>query len=282
MSAASQIAGSPSVVIAVPVYRRRLEPDERVSWRHLRHFLGRFETRVFLPEGLENPLPALAEERFPAHYFESVDSYSRLLLSEAFYRRFEAFDFLLIYQLDALVFSGDLGTWCGSGDDYVGAPWWWDPQRPSLGLSRAGNGGLSLRRVGAFLEVLTSRRYRQEGVSLARQIRSSPLPDLAGAGRRWRPVKRLRVLREARRGVEWYAGHYSLNEDHFWSDRAHLFRPGFRVASLERALRFSFEHQPRLCFELNGRELPFGCHAWARHDRAFWEPFLLGPTPEGS
>jgi hypothetical protein len=30
-------------------------------------------------------------------------------------------------------------------------------------------------------------------------------------------------------------------------------------------------------YELNGHELPFGCHAWERYDRAFWEeqlPFL--------
>jgi hypothetical protein len=32
---------------------------------------------------------------------------------------------------------------------------------------------------------------------------------------------------------------------------------------------------PRLCFELNGRKLPFGCHAWQRYDRGFWEPYLL-------
>ena len=35
------------------------------------------------------------------------------------------------------------------------------------------------------------------------------------------------------------------------------------------------EVSPRLCFERNHRQLPFGCHAWARYDGAFWEPHLL-------
>ena len=42
------------------------------------------------------------------------------------------------------------------------------------------------------------------------------------------------------------------------------------------ALEFSFELAPRYCFMMNGRRLPFGCHAWFRYDREFWEPFLLG------
>jgi hypothetical protein len=47
-----------------------------------------------------------------------------------------------------------------------------------------------------------------------------------------------------------------------------------RVATVEDALQFSFETCPRKCFEMNGRRLPFGCHAW-EYDRAFWEPHLL-------
>ena len=252
-----------------------LSPDEQISWNHLQHHLGEaFEIRLFLPNELPSPLPGVREERFPPEYFRGVETYSRLLLSESFYRRFEDFEHLLIYQLDALVFSNGLREWCGAGYDYVGAPWWHDPEHPDRGLSRAGNGGLSLRRVEAFLEVLTSRRYREEEVSLLEQWRSSRLPDLEGSGRR-RLFKRLNVLRDVRRGAAWYAGSYTLNEDRFWSDRAHLFRPGFRVAEAATALRFAFERQPRRCYEINGRQLPFGCHAWARYDREFWEPFLL-------
>jgi hypothetical protein len=26
---------------------------------------------------------------------------------------------------------------------------------------------------------------------------------------------------------------------------------------------------------MNGGNMPFGCHAWERYDRRFWEPHLL-------
>jgi len=66
------------------------------------------------------------------------------------------------------------------------------------------------------------------------------------------------------------------NNDLFWSYRAVEYVPGFRIADWRTGLRFAFEACPRQCFELNDRKLPFGCHAWAKYDRAFWEPYLLG------
>jgi hypothetical protein len=70
-------------------------------------------------------------------------------------------------------------------------------------------------------------------------------------------------------------GPNSRNVDIFFSDKAIEFLPEFKVASFEEGLRFGFEVAPRKCFELNGKKMPFGCHAWARYDRSFWEPHLL-------
>ncbi len=100
------------------------------------------------------------------------------------------------------------------------------------------------------------------------------MPDLAVFPFPKRFRKAVRVIHDARRGVDWYTSHYTLNEDKFWSFRARLFDPSFRIAPVEKALEFSFECFPRYCYELNGRRLPFGCHAWAKHDRAFWEQFI--------
>lgn len=84
-----------------------------------------------------------------------VAAYNRLLLSAAFYAAFRDYDYVLIYQLDCLVFSSDLDRWCDRGWDYAGAPWFLGYQAgPDGGLWRAGNGGLSLRRVEAFSSLL--------------------------------------------------------------------------------------------------------------------------------
>ena len=175
------------VAIAVPVYRGSLSDDEQVSIRHLQYFLGDFTTYAFLPEGLDNPLRGFAEIRLPGRFFRSVETYSRLLLSEDFYRRFESHEFLLIYQLDCLVFSNRLNDWCDRGFDYLGAPWLADPERPARGFSRVGNGGLSLRRVSSCLEVLTARRRPSR--SLLLELLTTRVPDLGGVlAPRW--VKR--------------------------------------------------------------------------------------------
>jgi hypothetical protein len=67
---------------------------------------------------------------------------------------------------------------------------------------------------------------------------------------------------------------YFQNEDHFWPNRAAHYYPPFKVAPVDIALQFAFECVPRYCYELNGRRLPFGCHAWGRYDRDFWMPYL--------
>ncbi len=260
----------PSVAVVVPIYRRDLLPDEQQSLRHLDAYLESYDRFFVAPESLDPRRRRFEVMPFPDHYFESIASYSRLLLSTSFYQRFESYRFILIYQLDSLVFSDSLAEWCEVGWDYIGAPWLADPADPKRGLSRVGNGGFSLRRVGACLKVLESEGTRGKRSSFFRDLLRAPLPDLAP----YRLLKRIRVLSEARRGVEWYTARYSLNEDHFWSDRARLFSPDFRIAPVAAALAFAFEQAPRYCFARGDGRLPFGCHAWSRWDRTFWEPYL--------
>lgn len=110
----------------------------------------------------------------------------------------------------------------------------------------------------------------------------------------WRQIEfQRRILRPVRAAVPaWLKGkataalrgqlrkmdHTEVNErgnDLFWSDQAKKFLPDFRVASVEDGLAFSFEMEPRRCFERTGGRMPFGCHAWGRYDRTFWEEHLL-------
>jgi hypothetical protein len=68
---------------------------------------------------------------------------------------------------------------------------------------------------------------------------------------------------------------HGRNNDFFWSFEAVGFFPDFKVAPVNDGLEFAFEAAPRMCFEMNRRKLPFGCHAWTKFDRSFWEPHLL-------
>ena len=46
--------------------------------------------------------------RFSDHWFHRVSTYNKLMLSLDFYVRFSAYGYLLVYQLDAWVFSDEL------------------------------------------------------------------------------------------------------------------------------------------------------------------------------
>src|SRR5688572_11693619 len=252
------------IVIVVPIYKPELSADEQTSLRHLEHHLHAFTKVSIQPIGLELCLPSFELREFPTHHFDSVTTYSKLLLSPEFYEAFTEYDYMLMYQLDCLVFSDKLQSWCEMEYDYVGAPLFLkNSQQPHI--SRVGNGGLSLRRVQSFLDVLHSSHVPSWGAVL-----SDRLPDLKKLPYPARWLKKLRVIRDARRGVKWYTANYGLNEDLFWSDRARLFNPSFKIAPLDVALRFAFDAHPRLCFAQNDCQLPFGAHAWTRWDRAFW------------
>lgn len=82
----------------------------------------------------------------------------------------------------------------------------------------------------------------------------------------------LRVLKSS--------GPQDMAEDAFFAFHAKEHVRGFRIPTPTEALPFSFECAPRDCYELSGRRLPFGCHAWKKYDLKFWQEYSgLNLTP---
>lgn len=263
-----------NIAVLLPIYRNNLTPDALISYNHLKTFLSSQELLIIKPANLEIDKWKHKCISFPDHFFRSVHDYSQLLLTSQFYEAFVEFDYILIYQLDCLVFSEELRRFCELGYDYIGAPLFQRYSKKPI-ISRVGNGGLSLRRVKAFLDVLNSSRYISEEVPFMNDYCSCKLPDLNEWQLHQKWLKKVRVLRSIRCGVSSYTSGYTMNEDLFWSDRARLFYPDFKIAPIDVALKFAFDRYPRYCFEKNNNQLPFGAHAWAKWDRPFWEPYLL-------
>ncbi|MBV9279043.1 MAG: hypothetical protein JOZ41_03085, partial [Chloroflexi bacterium] len=239
------------VAIVTPQHRFPLTADEQISLRHLREHLGRFDRYLIGPHLPPQELSDFAVPPFAARYFADRVGYNRLLVAERFYRAFADYEYILIYQLDCLVFSGNLEGWCRRGWDYVGAPWFnvssasqcaglEHSEDPVDRFGTVGNGGLSLRKVEGALAVLTSPELRRDD-RLMREFLEDP----------W------------------------SHEDQFWSFKAPQLVDQFRIPRPRQAMEFAFETHPRYCFQENAGRLPFGCHAWPRFDRELWEPFLL-------
>lgn len=272
------------VAVVVPVVRLPLSVDEKISLRHLRRHLGRFDRYVIGLQDMPAELSDFQLKPFPASYFTGRYAYNRLLLKKEFYRAFSQHEYILIYQLDCLVFTSNLEEWCRESWDYVGAPWLKNLDDPTQGFSGVGNGGLSLRRVASALAVLNSKQLLEDPKERGRKTgrRSKLLYDhLDFAPQLKRKIVAAKTFLHRcgyHNNVRWHVrqlANTNSNEDLFWSFDAPKIMATFRIPESHRALEFAFEMAPRYCFKLNSGRLPFGCHAWAKYDREFWEPFLL-------
>lgn len=261
-----------TVAIVVPLSNREyLTPEEQISLRHLESYLGSYDKYFVMPKDLEFDRAGFKIMRFSKQFFGSLDAHTKLSFYPKFYESFSDYKYMLMYHLDSLIFSDQLIQWCETDVDYIGAPWIKSEDSPWVKTPKVGNSGFSLRKIESFLKVIYSSRYMVEPSKYWEKFCASRsrFNQLVNLPRKY--VKYLRAFNSAR----WHMRRYRRNDDYFWSNEARKYFPAFEVASLDTALSFAFEVAPRLCFELNSRKLPFGCHAWHRYDREFWEPYLL-------
>ncbi len=259
------------VAIAVPWFNRdHVLPEEEISIQHLNHFLGDYDKYLIIPSTIDLEIAGLNTIKMPDKYFGSVKAHNLMLLSKRFYKHFLDYEYLLIYHPDALVFSDELEYWCDQGYDYIGPPWIPHSEAPYHGDTviegKVGNTGFSLRKVKSLMEVINSKK-----VSLkSHEELEYDIGDLSNMNALTSYIKRLLVK------IRFFPleRRYSI-DDTFWGIRASNYVSSFNVAPLDVALQFAFEFAPRHCYELNNHKLPFGCHAWTRYDKEFWEQFTL-------
>jgi hypothetical protein len=245
------------VTIGIPLYTNTVSSLELFSFIQCCKILGRYPFTIVTFKELDISLYTDKLKEYNIHYevkyfdrslFKDVNGYNQLMVSPAFYQSLSAFKFLLIYQLDAFVFSDQLTEWCAKGYDYIGAPWlnvkWikkneinkklpFFAQIPYLfkllkgkdGL--VGNGGFSLRKISSHIKFA--------------KVYSSVFSSL------------------------------NFNEDLFWGKYVAANEIDFKIPLLQEALSFSIENDPAVGFALLTNELPFGCHAWYKNDEKIWQ-----------
>lgn len=215
----------------------------------------------------------LSFEYFEDSWFKSVSSYNSLMLNPEFYRRYTAYEYLLLYQLDAWVFADQLNYWCELGYDYIGAPWFTDGGEL---LPVSGNGGFSLRRVRSFLTILTQRfAFNTFSLIFPREnyLQFYGLETPVSIYERFKKsVYLLRLLRAKffpKLHFHWYKEH----EDYAFAQAFEL-SARYRAAPSCKAMYFSFERFPEKLYSLTGGILPFGAHAVARYTPEFWAQWI--------
>lgn len=267
------------VAVVIPVYKQVMEAEEKISLRQTFRVLGNHPVVLVCPNDLsvsEYEKLALSEkvdlaiERFEDGFFEGIDGYNRMLLSESFYQRFSTYNYILICQPDAYVFEDQLEEWCEKGYDYVGAPLFgrYSDTDFHFNQGRVGNGGFSLRRVRAYLDFFGGKKHVFQFKDIPGRI-----------GFRKKPYTRwlvwLLVALGWRNKPRSFAKHWSYNEDVFWSELSDGTNYALKKPSVLEALHFAFERFPSETFAIT-QKLPFGCHAWRKYQYdTFWKDYII-------
>lgn len=280
-----------TVSVVVPVYKIELANSEVSSLHQCLNLLknytitficsNSFDFDAFCRRNrIKDQRKCIEKVEFPKEFFASVEGYNSLLSLDFFYSAFSQFEYILIYQLDAWVFKDELEFWMSQGYDYIGAPWINFDTCESV-LLGVGNGGFSLRRVNSFQNVLRSFKFKYspfysfpdllERYFLSHFEKQSLL--LNGFD------KSMVLLKSCVRSTSYrnnlnYLKSSGVNEDIFWGIYVPTVFTDFKVASIDVASKFSIETSPELIMSRIAPKLPFGCHAWEKWGKDFWQPYI--------
>ena len=207
-------------------------------------------------------------ERFDDEYFGTIERHNKLLLSEVFYRRFLSYEYILIHHLDAFVFVDCLADWCNEKYYYVAAPWLQVNWHKQIFKSIVKEILLSMTPINRLKFKII---WKIKGINKNTNF-------LVGNG--GLSLRNVKLFYEASIKYKDKLSTWRYNEDGFWSIFLPLSVLSLKLPAWKKALKFSFDVNPSICFNNNKNKLPFGCHAWFRNDFQyagnfdFWTPLI--------
>lgn len=265
------------VSILIPAYKTSLSESELISLHQCCQVFSSYPLQLVVPVDLD-----ISEydtefrlfninyliQRFPNEYFIGIQGYNRLMLSRKFYERFQSYEYILIYQLDAYVFRDELSVWCSKGFDFIGAPlveYYTDTEFSTH--MRVGNGGFSLRKTSTFIHAFDFNKNILSAKEIINRyaVFKKPLTRL---------VLLFLMILGYRNKLNYFAENWKFNEDDFWSGFLDGTNYPLSKPTADEALEFSFERFPQDAYDFI-HKLPFGCHAWEKYEfDKFWKTYI--------
>jgi hypothetical protein len=263
------------ICIVIPIYKETLNVFEIQSVNQCIKVLSDYSLHFVCSNNLNIDF---YKEKFPEiinfvffdnFYFKDIRGYNKLLLSTHFYKTFDKFEYMLIYQTDCYVFRDELLDWANKGFDYIGGIWFENYHGdPNLGdkLWFPGNGGFSLRKIDKIIKIFSTPIYplkslkrlfveNQENLKLGIKV------FLIGI------VKVPYKFISSKNSLSYYMKTYNANEDVFFMELSLKYKK-INTPPVESVLGFSWDRLPSFLFHKLGH-LPFGCHAWYREDHCY-------------
>lgn len=249
------------VTIVIPIYKETINSSEQLSLSQCLRILRNYPITFIAPVELDlsfyrdlcGHLIPFQFKYFPKEYFKDITGYNKLMLSAQFYGAFFNYKFMLIYQLDAYVFSDELQYWCNQNYDFIGAP--------------------HVAHYNRLGEIQFLKNYTR-GLRLVNKI--SPfkhqISNVGNGGFSLRKIKKcywlVKLLKK--QISQWDTN----NEDGFFKYWGNVLYPLFKLPPDDIALRFSIETQPKMSLRKLYGKLPFGCHAFEKYEWQIWKQFI--------
>ena len=230
--------------IVVPVYKDKLDITEELSFKRLKELIGKtVDVYLICPEGINTKqykkiYSQIKIKEFDKKWFENTKSYSHLLINYDFYKAFDEYEYMYIYQLDCYLFKNELQEWVNKGYDYIGGPilsplsGWAEPNKQWKPI--VGNGGFSLRKIEKFKEIT----------------------DPNGEYRTY-----YNITDETLKDLEF--------EDKYFCKFVYN-RYEFNTPDWREAMYFAFDMNVNIYYDnMNFKGFPMACHAWPKNIR-YW------------
>lgn len=244
------------VAVVIITHKEKLNKEEKISLSFLEKNLRKYDKFLVISKSHVNIDSKFNELKFKAirledKYFGTAKRHNDLMKSLEFYNLFRGYEYILKYELDSLVFKDELEYFCSLNYDYIGAPFIMNNLKKIKDIRKIKqrNGGLSLRKINSFVNVLQNNK-RGHNLWFIRYYINNFL--------RYN-FFRIRAVIIGKLSIK---SIFSIGEDIFWSIGAKEYNPNFKVAPFYVSLSFSFENNVPLSFKMNNRRLPFGCHAF--------------------
>lgn len=269
------------IAIVIPYHKSEIDKYEKISLEFAKKKFIKYDKFFLIPNQLKLnfDIANFQIKKIEPDHFSTYLKYNQFLINNKFYEIFKNYDYILIYQLDCLFFSNEIELEKFMLFDFIGSPHINIKKKRFTGVY---NGGFSLRKVHACIEVLNSRKFNLYNFKKIQM-------------RYFLSIKRFFHLIKFFSDViiKYIANKYFMkknttftnifliifskyfNEDVFWSLFANLFKKDFSLPDFEKALSFAFDKDPQIMFKLNNHKLPLGCHCWFKdgnHD--FWKKFI--------
>lgn len=245
-------------VVLLPINKLNLSELELLATRKNLDILSDWPQVILAPLKLENKIEQFLFSDINGtreyiylddKHFDNVTSYDQLLRQRWFYEMFSAFEYMLLIQIDVVVFRDELKDWIAKAFSYIGAPWVVSNSNEHE-TYQVGNGGLSLRRIPDFLMSL-------DKFALMRcpnwYLKKLGYPS-------W-----THFIAQYLFGFNRWVWPNKTHEDFFWSQLIPSICKDFRIASSDEAFLFSIEVVPRMSSIKISEQTPFGLHAWEKH-----------------